>query len=514
MRINILATIDRNYLAPLITMLVSMGQSDDYNELHIYVAHSSLEQEDFDKIQTAIDDYKNIIIHPTRVGDELFHDTPVIERLPKESFYRLLAFAYLPEEVERCIYLDPDTYILKPLDGLFSMEMNGNIIGASSHVYSFMTPLNQKRLNMGKKAEYINSGIMLMDIKEMREYRTVEEIITYVNDNIQKLYLGDQDAMNGLFWAKTFNIDEKLYNMDEKTLKRHKLNIDYVKENTVIVHYNGKYKPWNEGYKGELDVFYPPVENKGPAPKGKLKKQMKAFMNIAKLNKQQKVVLSLGAVVWACLLFTYFKFGGTMWEIVKDPVIFKQWLESFGGFDDLLYILIRAVQTVVKIVPAEPLEIGAGYAYGIFGGTLYCLLGNILGSIVILALTRKFGRKFVDIFYSSSKIDNMKIFRDQQKVYSLLFILYLIPGSPKDGFTYLVGLTPINSVAFLAITSVARIPSIISSTWCGYYLAEQNYIFAAIVFGVTLLVGILGGIIYNKIVNKKKEEADEKKVKV
>jgi len=180
----------------------------------------------------------------------------------------------------------------------------------------------------------------------------------------------------------------------------------------------------------------------------------------------------------------------------------------------LVYILIRAVQTAVKIVPAEPLEIGAGYAYGIFGGTLYCLLGNIIGSIAILALTRKFGRKFVDIFYSSSKIDDMRIFRDQSKVYSLLFILYLIPGSPKDGFTYLVGLTPINSTAFLIVTSIARIPSIISSTWCGYYLAEQNYIFAAIVFIATFLVGIIGGIIYNKIMNKKKEEADEKKVNV
>lgn len=514
MRINLLATIDRNYLPPLITMLVSIGQSDDHNKIHVYVAHSGLEQEDFDKIQVAINDYKNIIVHPTKVGDELFHDTPVIERLPKESFYRLLAFAYLPEEVERCIYLDPDTYILRPLDGLFSMEMNGNIIGASSHVYSFMTPLNQKRLGMGKKAEYINSGIMLMDIKRMREYRTVEEIITYVNDNIQKLYLGDQDAMNAIFWAKTFNIDERLYNMDEKTVKRHKVDLDYVKENTVIVHYNGKYKPWNEGYKGILDELYPPVENKGPAPKGKLKKQAKAFLNITKLNKQQKVVLSAGAVVWACLIFVYFRFGGVLWDIVKDPVMFKQWLDGFGGFDDLLYIIIRAVQTAIKLVPAEPLEIGAGYAYGILGGTLYCLIGNIIGSIGILALTRKFGRKFVDIFYSSSKIDDMKIFRDQSKVYSLLFVLYLIPGSPKDGFTYLVGLTPINSAAFLAVTSVARIPSIISSTWCGYYLAEQNYMFAAIVFVITALVGILGGIIYNKIMNKKKEEADEKKVNV
>lgn len=514
MKINVLATIDRNYLVPLITMLVSMGQSDEENELHIYVAHSSLEQEDFDKIQTAINSYSNIIIHPVKVGDELFQDTPVIERLPKESFYRLLAFAYLPEDVERCIYIDPDTYILKPLDGLFSMEMNGNIIGASSHVYSFMTPLNQKRLDMGKTAQYINSGIMLMDIKAMRGYKTVEEIITYVNDNIQKLYLGDQDAMNALFWAKTMNIDERLYNMDEKTLKRHKLDIDYVKENTVIVHYNGKYKPWNEGYVGVLDVFYPPVENKGPAPKGKVKKQIKSFMNITKLNKQQKTVLSIGAVVWSILIFIYFRFGGVLWNIIKDPIVFKQWLDSFGGFDDLLYILIRSVQTVVKIVPAEPLEIGAGYAYGIFGGFAYCLLGNIIGSFVIIGLTRKFGRKFVDMFYSSSKIGDMRIFKDQQKVYSLLFILYLIPGSPKDGFTYLVGLTPVKVIPFMIITSIARIPSIISSTWCGHYLAEKNYLFAAVVFGVTLLVGVIGSIIYNKLMNKKKAEVEDKKIEV
>ena len=510
---NILVTIDKNYLPPLKVMLVSMGESNkDVDVIDVYVAHSNLTDEDIRPLVEATDCFENIHIHSLKVPDRFFADTPVIERLPKESFYRLIAFAILPETVERCIYIDPDTYILRSLKPLYDTDMGDCFIGAGSHTYSYIEKLNHVRLKMGKDSKYINSGIMLMDLKKMREHTSVEEIMKYLDDNIQKLYLGDQDAMNGLFWEYTTDIDIKLYNMDEKTLKRYNLHSDWVKENTVIVHYNGKYKPWLEGYKGELDVFYPPVENKGPAPKGKLKAKLKAYKNIVKLNKKQKVVIAVFAVFWAMCIACYVGFSGSinaMLQTVLDENrdLFKEQLHtSCHGFEALIFVIIRAIQTAVKVIPAEPLEIGSGYAFGTFGGLFYCLIGNILGSLFILFMTKKFGRKIVDIFVPSSKIDEMRIFRNPSKIYTLLFILYIIPGTPKDGFTYMVGLTNIDFFKFMVLTSIARIPSIITSTYIGNAIGDKNYLLSVLVFIATFLLGVGGSILYTKRFSSKEEE--------
>ena len=80
---------------------------------------------------------------------------------------------------------------------------------------------------------------------------------------------------------------KKIYNLDERAFKHNKKNFDLnsVEKETAIVHYNGKYKPWLNGYKGELNCFYPNIENKGPAPVGKIKKQIKSILNITKATK-------------------------------------------------------------------------------------------------------------------------------------------------------------------------------------------------------------------------------------
>lgn len=509
-KMNILMTIDRNYLPPLLVALDSIGRSNAGNDIDVYVAHSKLLDEDIETINRAVENY-DINVIPIKLDDDLFDNTPVDDRLSKETFYRLLAFKFLPESVEKCLYLDPDIYVLRSLKPLYDTDMGNNIIAASSHTYSYIEKLNHVRLKMGKNSKYINAGIMLMNIAEMRRYTTVEKIMTFVNENIQKLYLADQDVINAMFWERTMDVDEKLYNMDEKTLLRYKKDVSFVKENTVIVHYNGKYKPWLENYKGELDCFYPPVENKGPAPKNKVKAKIKSTLNLVKLNKQQKIVVYSALAFWSVCIVLYIFFGRGLVDIIKDPVIFKEYLDKFGGFDRVVFVAIRAAQTVVKFVPAEPLEIGSGYAYGTFGGFFYCMLGTLLGSFVILLLTKLFGKKIVDIFVPTSKLETMALFQNNKRLYTMVFILYLIPGTPKDVFTYVVGLTPINTVPFMIISSIARIPSIISSTWCGATLSDKNYLFAAIIFIATAVLGAVGGVIYNKISKSTKEKQAENK---
>lgn len=505
--INLLVTIDKKYLMALYVMLGSYAQNNMNVMTNVYVANSELDEEDF-KLLSQIEAENRLKIIDIKIKEKWFSATPVLERLPEESFYRVMAFSYLPKEVERCLYLDPDIIIRKSLLDLYETDINGYYIAATSHIHGFMNGVNKIRLELDKHGRYINSGVMLMNLKLIREHLTIPKVLDVLEDNIQKLYLGDQDLINILFGRKTLFLDEKIYNLDEKTFKEQKKHfpMEMVKEKTVIIHYNGKYKPWLNGYKGELHIFYPNVADKGPAPHGKLKAQIKAFAQIICSSKRNIVLLlSLIAFIAICVL-SYVFLGSEIIEFIKEPQVLKDKLSGLGIIDETVFIIIRALQTVVKFIPAEPLEIGAGYAWGIVLGMIYCLLGNAIGTVIIFALVKKFGQKLLEWVMPSKNVKSLNLFGSKLRSYSIYFIMYLITGMPKDGITYIAALSDMKLMPFVVVTTIARIPSVISSTLCGSTLADKQYILSAIIFAATIIVGIIGLLLYKAYLNKSNGE--------
>ena len=162
-----------------------------------------------------------------------------------------------------------------------------------------------------------------------------------------------------------------------------------------------------------------------------------------------------------------------MLDFISDTERFKGWLDSYGNLGKVIFIGIRAFQTVIKIIPAEPLEIGSGYAFGTWSGLFYCMLGTEIGSLFIITITKFFGTKAVNLFVSEEKINSLEFLQNKEKLSASLFIIYLIPGTPKDVVTYLIGITDYNIWKFLIITGIARIPSIITSTVCGAALGKK-----------------------------------------
>lgn len=511
--VNLLVTIDRKYVEPLAVMIETYGGLHKGVPTDLYVAHSSLTEGDVARIKAAAEG-TDVNVLDVCIKDSPFKDTPVIERLPEESFFRLSAFDFLPKTVHRVLYLDPDIIILKSLLPLYGVDLNGNYIAAASHTYGAKNRFNLDRINLSENERYINTGVMLMDLDAIRSDFTVDGIIQSLNENLQLLWLGDQDLTNIIFGKNTLLVDEKIWNLDERTFKYNlkTFTLDDVREKTAIIHYNGKHKPWLNGYKGSLDVFYPPVENKGPSPNGRWKEQLKAIRGIIKLNKMQKIyILGLLAVIVACVA-CWIALGERLFKIIEQPELFRAWLDRFGAFDEIVFILVRAAQTVVKFVPAEPLEIGSGYAWGVTLGTLYCVVGNVIGTLIIWALTKRLGKSFFGLFMPSKSSKTLMLFKSTDRVYALLFFLYLIPGSPKDGLTYLVAFLDVKLVPFLVITFIARIPSVLSSTLCGSTLAEKQYLISAAIFAATIILAVLGGALYKAYTNKKLRENGKRKI--
>lgn len=217
-----------------------------------------------------------------------------------------------------------------------------------------------------------------------------------------------------------------------------------------------------------------------------------------RLTKQQKFSLFCAGVSVTLISLCFLFFGKEMLVILKDPKSFKAYLDTFGGFSQLVFVAVRAIQTVVKIIPGEPLEIGAGLAFGTFGGLFLCMAGTAIGSAVIIFLSKTLGMKFVSLFVSEEKLRSLPFLKSSDKMYFLLFIVFLIPGTPKDLITYAVVFTDMKLYKFFIITGIARIPSIISSTMCGASLGENDFFSAAVIYAATLLLGGVGFLIYKK----------------
>ena len=175
----------------------------------------------------------------------------------------------------------------------------------------------------------------------------------------------------------------------------------------------------------------------------------------------------------------------------------------------LIFIAVCIVQVVVALIPGEAVEIAAGVIFGAWGGALICLIGITLGSVLVLLLVRKLGRRFVEALYPQEKIDSLPILNNPQKRNTLIALLFFIPGTPKDLFTYVIGLTNVSIPTYLLLTTVARIPSILMSTVGGDAFGEGKFWKGVIIFGVTALISGAGYLVYLWIQKRmKKKEKD------
>ena len=169
---------------------------------------------------------------------------------------------------------------------------------------------------------------------------------------------------------------------------------------------------------------------------------------------------------------------------------------------------LQFLQVFIALIPGELLETAAGYAFGPIIGTIICYLGVALASALVFALTRRFGVRLVEVFISREKINELRFINTEKKRNGLIFLLFFIPGTPKDIFTYFVGLTDMKLSTFLAISMVARIPSVVSSTFGGHLLGEGQWWGAVLLYGITGIVSLVGLMVYNKLLRRKQEKSE------
>lgn len=214
-----------------------------------------------------------------------------------------------------------------------------------------------------------------------------------------------------------------------------------------------------------------------------------------KRNKTIKIIIFIITIMIliGCTIYLY----PIMKELLKPEgrENLKIKIQQNGPNGILLLLGLEAAQIFLPILPGEPIEILAGMCYGTFGGLIFIMLSVFIVTAMIFFMVRKFGRDFVYTMVSKEKIqkiENSKLFTHPKQIEYIMLILFLLPGTPKDLFTYLAGLLPIKPSRFIVIATFARFPSIISSTYAGATLVKGNWQIGLLMYvGIFVIVGIV-----------------------
>lgn len=199
------------------------------------------------------------------------------------------------------------------------------------------------------------------------------------------------------------------------------------------------------------------------------------------------------------------------WPYVKElgteegREAFGAWVDGLGFGGWLVTLGIQLLQIFVAFIPGEPVELLLGYVWGPWLGMFTCLIGIFIGTLTIFLLVRRLGMKFVRKIVGTDDLTKYKFLSDKNKVELTVFILFFIPGTPKDALTYIAPIAPIHPIKYLIIATIARIPSIITSTLLGDSIANGDYLLAVIVFVITALITVLGIVFGNKYIEKRKK---------
>lgn len=255
---NLLMTLDDHYLQPCTVMMhsvLSANRSADISFMSFMRIFPKTAARLFADTLTIKSHFFHFRI--------LFYPNALHQTISKEMYFRLFAPELLPDSLDRILYLDPDLVVINSLSDLYSMDFEGSSFIAATHVQKFFRKFNAHRLNLEENTPYINTGVLLMNLEVLRKEHSGDAIRSYIRENRRKLLLPDQDVFTALYGQKTKIADASLYNLGETYLITHKMtgqmtdiSLDWIRQNTVIVHYYGKNKPWKKDYKGFLDVFY------------------------------------------------------------------------------------------------------------------------------------------------------------------------------------------------------------------------------------------------------------------
>jgi uncharacterized membrane protein YdjX (TVP38/TMEM64 family) len=164
-----------------------------------------------------------------------------------------------------------------------------------------------------------------------------------------------------------------------------------------------------------------------------------------------------------------------------------RFLGSLGPWGFAGFLLLQVVQVVAAPIPGEVAGFLGGYLYGPFLGTVLNTVGLTLGSIAAFLLSRTFGRPAVDRFVDPKTMERFDFLLHHKGAF-LVFLLFLLPGFPKDYLCYILGLGHLSLLEFVVIGASGRLLGTVMLTFGGSFLRQRMYVELSLLGGVAVVV--------------------------
>ncbi|MDQ7784036.1 MAG: TVP38/TMEM64 family protein [Desulfomonilaceae bacterium] len=211
-----------------------------------------------------------------------------------------------------------------------------------------------------------------------------------------------------------------------------------------------------------------------------------------KITRQDRtrLIISVTLLTAVVLLFAYLALSGRlspmvsqMWELFKDRNQIRTFVESWGNWAPVAFILIQAFQVVFAPIPGELTGAVGGFIFGGVPTVLYSTLGLMIGSVIAFLAARIMGLPLVKLVVSKKSLDRFH-FLTERRGALLALVLFIIPGFPKDFLSYMLGLSPMGFPVFVTVCTLGRIPGTIMLSFSGSAVYDENWTFLIVISAI------------------------------
>lgn len=239
--------------------------------------------------------------------------------------------------------------------------------------------------------------------------------------------------------------------------------------------------------------------------KSKLRKRIKIISAIIKL-------LLLLVILIAVPIYIYFYHH----ELIDQFSSLEQveaFFKEYKTQSIFIYVLMQAMQIIICIIPGQWLQFAAGYMYGFWLGFLFSIIGALIGTVVTYYLAKLLGHDAMHLIFGEEKIQKMLITLNSKKAIVLVFLVYLIPGVPKDLCSYVAGLSEMKLKPFIIVSLIGRSPAMMGSLLIGKLVGLGGYTGAIIIGAIAVVLCILG-VVFRKKITDLMDKAYDKLMKI
>lgn len=276
---NLMIVTNSAYLRPTYMMLYSLFLNHPQVEIDIYLPYEDIAEAELAGLTAYVSGFAGKRLYPLYVGDTFKSKVKSRNGINVETYYRILGISLLPEHMERILYLDVDMIIKGSIKELYETELGNAPFAVCEDIYGIINGFheaNKRRLSIPERYSYFNAGVMLYNLRFLRETKAAERMLENIYRNYERYEYNDQDVMNEMYYDMLvyvgwdeyncppiwcyinknrlaegilefadYNAIRELAKDPENMLRTYQNVTRQIYDNAKIIHYLGNTKPWS-----------------------------------------------------------------------------------------------------------------------------------------------------------------------------------------------------------------------------------------------------------------------------